>query len=83
MINDNVSKRNIYLNRLHHLIQDKTDDREFQVMHLLIARDDRTNDRKNTAIHRTIKILEMAKGRSVHFPKLICYGRLRKVKFVK
>lgn len=49
---------------------------------MLIARHDKAIDRKNTAIHRTVKILEMTKARSIHFPKIICYGRLKKVKVI-
>lgn len=50
---------------------------------MLIARHDKEHDRKNTAIHRTVKILQLVKNRSVHFPKIVCYGRLKKVKFFR
>ncbi|EFO21989.1 CK1/TTBK protein kinase [Loa loa] len=63
---------------LHQIYDDKAPD---TVMHMLVARHDKASDRKNTAIHRIVKILEMTKGRSVHFPKIICYGRLRKMIF--
>ncbi|VDN07746.1 unnamed protein product [Thelazia callipaeda] len=62
----------------HQVYDDKAPD---TVMHLLIARHDKILDRKNTAVHRIVKILQMTKGRSVHFPKLICFGRFRKIIF--
>ncbi|MCP9261274.1 Tau-tubulin kinase 1 [Dirofilaria immitis] len=49
---------------LHQVYDDKAPD---TIMHMLIARHDKANDRKNTAIHRTVKILEMVKGRSMIF----------------
>ncbi|VDK27986.1 unnamed protein product [Gongylonema pulchrum] len=62
----------------HQIYDDKAPD---TMMHMLIARHDNIIDRRNTAIHRTVKLLEMTKGRSIHFPKIICYGRLKKMIF--
>ncbi|VDM42754.1 unnamed protein product [Toxocara canis] len=62
---------------LHTVYDDKAPDTR---THMLITRIDARN-RKNTAVHRTVKVLLETKTRSVHFPKLVAYGKVRKLIF--
>ncbi|VDK59065.1 unnamed protein product [Anisakis simplex] len=60
---------------MHTIYDDKAPDTS---THLFMARAE-VQDHKNTAVHRTIRVLLETKGRSVHFPKLVAFGRVKRV----
>uniref|UniRef100_A0A0M3I823 Protein kinase domain-containing protein n=2 Tax=Ascaris TaxID=6251 RepID=A0A0M3I823_ASCLU len=62
---------------VHSIYDDKAPDTR---THLFMTRVDAQNH-KNTALHRTVKVLQETKGRSVHFPKLLAFGKAYKVIF--
>uniref|UniRef100_F1L576 Tau-tubulin kinase 2 n=1 Tax=Ascaris suum TaxID=6253 RepID=F1L576_ASCSU len=62
---------------IHSVYDDKAPDTR---THLFMTRTDAPS-RKNTAIHRTIMVLQGTRGRSVHFPKLVAFGKARRLIF--
>uniref|UniRef100_A0AC34GRI3 Protein kinase domain-containing protein n=1 Tax=Panagrolaimus sp. ES5 TaxID=591445 RepID=A0AC34GRI3_9BILA len=70
---DDIVKRDFAMYNIYDINQPELN------LFLVIPRNDIKQNRRNTSVHRMLRVLQVTRNRSVHFPRLILSGHLQRL----